>query len=82
MAEAWANLASLCLQDGRPAEAEEACRRALAVLPEFALAHNNLAAALWELGRPEEAARAAARAVELGYPVHPELRARLGLPAV
>ncbi len=41
----------------RPAEAQAAYARALALKPDFAEAHNSLGCVFQELGRPEEAAQ-------------------------
>lgn len=62
---------------GDPAAAERSFRRAAALRPEAAPAHNNLAHALAALGRMEEAEAAARRAVELGGPTLAEAQKTL-----
>ncbi|HTU24912.1 MAG TPA: tetratricopeptide repeat protein [Pirellulales bacterium] len=52
-------------RDGKPAEAAEAYRRALALRPDFAEMHNNLGAVLLELGQADEAQAELERAVAL-----------------
>ncbi len=79
MADAWTNLGSLLLRREAFEESIEASRKALELNPKFAMACNNLALALLALGRVDEAREEAARAKEMGYPVHPDLLASLGL---
>lgn len=79
MADAWTNLGSLLLRREAFEESMEASRKALELNPKFAMACNNLALALLALGRVDEAREEAARAKEMGYPVHPDLLASLGL---
>lgn len=59
------NLGYCFNQLGRPREAEEYCRKAIALDPERHNAHKNLGVALAGLGRPEEAARSLLIAVEI-----------------
>ncbi|MFZ5584656.1 MAG: tetratricopeptide repeat protein [Thermodesulfobacteriota bacterium] len=77
--DALTNLGSVLLRGERFAESAELSRRAIALSPEFAMAHNNLALALLALGQEDEARGHVAEAHRLGYPVHPELLAGLGL---
>lgn len=79
MPDALTNLGSLLLRQERYEESAQASRQALELSPEFAMAANNLALALLALEQVDEARQQAARAKELGYPVHPELLASLGL---
>lgn len=79
MADAWTNLGSLLLRREAFEESMEASRKALELNPKFAMACNNLALALLAMGRVDEAREEAARAKEMGYPVHPDLLASLGL---
>ena len=73
------NLGSAHIRLGNLDVAERASRKALEMDPRFAMAHNNLAVILAETGREQEAAEHAAQARDMGYHVHPELLARLGL---
>jgi len=77
--DALTNLGSVLLRAERFAESAEMSRRAIALSPEFAMAHNNLALALLALGQEGEARGHVAEARRLGYPVHPELLSGLGL---
>lgn len=61
----WFNLAFLLGEDGRPAEAEPAFRRALAFDPKLDRAWYGLGLALIRLGRLDEAILALERATEL-----------------
>ncbi|MBI5522598.1 MAG: tetratricopeptide repeat protein [Desulfarculus sp.] len=79
MPDALTNLGSLLLRRERYAESAEASRQALELSPDFAMACNNLALALLALEQVDQAREQAARAKELGYPVHPDLLASLGL---
>lgn len=77
--DALTNLGSILLRQERYEEAIEVNQRAIDFSPEFAMAHNNLALALLALGREDEARGHVAEARKLGYPVHPDLLAGLGL---
>jgi tetratricopeptide (TPR) repeat protein len=79
MADAWTNLGSLLLRRESFEESARASRQALELNPGFAMAANNLALALLALERVDEAREQAASAKQLGYPVHPDLLASLGL---
>ena len=79
MPDAWTNLGSCLLQQGRLEESIEASLKALELMEEFAMAHNNLAVAYWELKQTDKARQHAKRALELDYPVHQKLQADLGL---
>lgn len=79
MADAWTNLGSLLLRREAFEESAEASRKALELNSKFAMANNNLALALLALERVDEAREQAVRARDLGYPVHPDLLASLGL---
>lgn len=73
------NLGSAYIRLGKMDEAEEVCRRALELAPDFAMAHNNMAVVLDDRGDTASAAEYASQARDLGYPVHPDLLAKLGL---
>jgi tetratricopeptide (TPR) repeat protein len=77
--DAWTNLGSLLLRRESFEASAQASRQALELNQDFAMARNNLALALLALERVDEAREEAARAKELGYPVHPDLLASLGL---
>ena len=77
--DAWVNLGTVLLRSGRLEESLEANQKALAISDQFAMAHNNLAVALAELGRTGEAKKYAQKARDLGYPVHEDFLAELGL---
>ncbi|MFH1034049.1 MAG: tetratricopeptide repeat protein [Pseudomonadota bacterium] len=79
LADAWTNLGSLLLRQEKFEESVEASRKALEINQDFAMACNNLALALLALEQVDEAREQAARAKALGYPVHPDLLASLGL---
>ncbi len=66
--KAWNNLAGTLAdrQHRRYEEAAEACRRALAIRPDFASAHYNLGVALIRLGEYAEGETALRRALALG----------------
>jgi tetratricopeptide (TPR) repeat protein len=65
VAEAHANLGELHVQQGRFADAEASCRRALALKPELAQAHRSLGNALARLHRVEESLASFARALAI-----------------
>jgi tetratricopeptide (TPR) repeat protein len=73
------NLGSAYIRLDRLAEAEEVSRKAVEMDPRFAMAHNNLAVILADTDRMDEAREYASKALELGYQVHPQLLAKLGL---
>lgn len=73
------NLGSAHIRLGNLDVAEQVSRKALEMDPRFAMAHNNLAVILTETGREQEAVQHAAQARDMGYKVHPELLAKLGL---
>lgn len=77
--DALTNLGSVLLRQERHQESAEYSRRALEINPEFAMAHNNLALALLALDQEDEARAHLREAKRLGYPVHPQLLASLGL---
>lgn len=79
MPDALTNLGSAYIRLGQLDLAAEVSRQALELAPDFAMAHNNLAVVLQEQGDTAAAAEHASRAVELGYPVHSDLLAKLGL---
>jgi tetratricopeptide (TPR) repeat protein len=79
MPDAWTNLGSALLQLDRLEESAAASAKALEFRSDFAMAHNNLGLALLALERVEEAKEHITEAVKLGYPVHPQLLAQLGL---
>ena len=79
MPDALTNLGSVLLRLERFEESAQASAKALELNPQFAMACNNLGLALLALERVDEAREQVARARELGYPVHPELLASLGL---
>lgn len=64
-ADAWAMLGTLNRKLGLFPEAEECCRRALAIKPNLALAHHALGAALQCQGRMQEAMAAYQAAIRL-----------------
>ncbi len=72
------NLAHALLSLGRYAEAEQACRTALAANPSIGMAHGNLGIALHAQGRLAEAAEALRLAVVID-PARPEPQASLGV---
>jgi tetratricopeptide (TPR) repeat protein len=72
------NLANAFLSLGRYAEAEQACRQALAANPAIGMAHGNLGIALHAQGRLDEAAEALRQAIALD-PARPEPQASLGV---
>lgn len=72
-----ANLAEMCRQRGRPDEAEQAARRAVALDPALAAAWNNLGIVLQEAGQYEESRSCLERVVEL-QPDSAEARNNLG----
>jgi len=61
----WFGLGGALLGLGRPAEAVEPLRQAVALGPDDTAAHRDLGRALLESGRPVEAAEVFARAVSL-----------------
>lgn len=77
--DALTNLGSVLLRLERHQESAEHSRRALEINPEFAMAHNNLALALLAMDQEDEARAHLLEAKRLGYPVHPQLLASLGL---
>lgn len=77
--DALTNLGSVLLRQERYEESAEFSRRAVESNADFAMAHNNLALALLALDQEDEARGHLAEAKRLGYPVHPELLAGLGL---
>ena len=79
MPDAWTNLGSVLLRRESFAESAEASGEALELNPEFAMAHNNLALALLALEQVDEAREHVLLAKKMGYPVHPQLLASLGL---
>jgi tetratricopeptide (TPR) repeat protein len=79
MPDAWANLGSLLLQMDRLEESVEASNKALAIRPDFAIAHNNLAVAYLDLGQEDKAKEHAELAQKNGYPIHEDLLAKLDL---
>ena len=65
-AEAWTAIAVAQRALGRHAESESSYRSALAVQPDYAVAHHNLGALLCETGQAEESLKELARAEQLG----------------
>jgi len=63
----YANLANVLEKAGRFEDSAEYCRKALAMDPNYALAHNNLGVALYRMGRVEEAVLSLQKAARLGY---------------
>jgi Flp pilus assembly protein TadD len=61
----WLGLGRGLIDLGRPAEAVEPLRRAVALQPEQAAAHRDLGRSLLESGNPMEAAEVFARAIAL-----------------
>jgi hypothetical protein len=59
------NLAIVLVAQKRPAEAEEAYRKAIEYKPDFAPAHSNLSELMIKQNRPDEAERCCRRALEL-----------------
>lgn len=73
-----ANLANALQAQGRPVEAEQACRLALSIQPALAMAQANLGVALHAQGRREEAVQALRAAIALD-PARPEPQLSLGV---
>jgi tetratricopeptide (TPR) repeat protein len=71
------NLACALRDQGKPAEAEAACRKAIQLQPDDAFAHNNLGNALRDQGKPAEAEAACRKAIRL-QPVNPNAYCNLG----
>jgi len=82
-AEAWNVLGSAARELGRARKAEESFRRAIAIVPDYAIARHNLGALLDSLSRSEEALaeldRAAAAGLRGPEIVHNRASALIGL---
>jgi len=65
-AEAWNNLCAFLVSQQRTADAIDACRRAIEILPELADAHFNLALAHYHRGSLQESEKEALLAKKLG----------------
>ena len=64
-ATTWSNLGALYLLQNRPAEANEALTRAVAINPDLATAHNALGVTYARLGNPNRAVEEWRRALAL-----------------